>query len=105
MSATIRPRGYPTTYGNGVFDGSGVAVTVGVKVNVGCGVEVGVSVLVGVGDGPRVNVGTGVRVGVSVGGSRSVGVIRISGGYSSSMAVGQSRPSVRTNSVKRVPPM
>lgn len=52
---------------------------------------------VGVGDTYHREVGVGVRVG----GRTGDGVIIVSGGYKSSMAVCQSRPPVNTNSLNR----
>jgi hypothetical protein len=68
--------------------------------NVGGGVRVGrgVGVLVGVGETYQREVGVGVRVG----GVTGEGVIMLSGGYSSSMAVTQSSWPVEANSLKRV---
>lgn len=71
--------------------------------DVGSGVNVAVGEMVGVGLGPLVVVGRGVRVSVAVGGRRNVGVTSASGGYNSSMALYQSVPPVKTNSVKRAP--
>ncbi len=85
----------------------GVAVRVGVSVGPGVSVGVGERLAVLVGRGVRVgrgvSVGVKVRVGVSEGGRTRVGVISASTGYSSRMAVYQSNPPVRANSVKRDP--
>jgi hypothetical protein len=69
-------------------------VEVGVA-RMGVSVGRGVEVVVGV----RVWYQRGVGLGVRVGGIRAVGVTSASGGYSSSMAVRQSRPLVKTNSL------
>ena len=83
-----------------------VYVCVGVVVLVGVGVRVlvGVKVLRAVLEGAGVLLGTGVIVGVSVGGRTGVAVFSATDGYSCSMALYQSMPSVRANSVKRAPP-
>jgi hypothetical protein len=67
----------------------------------------GVSVLVAVGVVQRhhqgVQVGRGVIVGVRVGVRNTVGVTIAEAGYSSSIAVSQSRPLVMANSLNRAP--
>jgi hypothetical protein len=94
--------------GRGVGDGLGDAdkVEVGVFVSVGEAVRVGmigvnvgrgVGVTVGVGDWYQREVGVNVRVEGIIG----EGVTSTSGGYSSSMADIQSRPSVSAYSLKR----
>ncbi len=82
----------------------GVGVDVGGKsVNVMVGVNEGVKVMRGVRVGRGVAVDVAVLVGVRVGASTRVGVTSASAGYSSRMAVYQSEPPVRANSVKRAP--
>ena len=80
------------------FPGQPPGVGLGVGVT-GAGVKVGrgVGVLVGVGDWYQRNVAVGVREG----GTTGDGVIITSGGYSSSMAVRQSSPPVKANSLNR----
>ena len=69
----------------------------------GVGESVGVPVAYGVLVGAGVLDGIGVFVGVPVGGRTGVAVYSASGGYNSSIAEFQSRPSVFANSVKRAP--
>ena len=70
--------------------GRGVSVTAGVGMT---GVKVGRKVEVGVGVGDWYQ--REVRVGVGVSGTTGEGVSRISGGYSSSIALCQLSPSLR----------
>ena len=78
---------------SGEVDKGGLVGVIWTGVKVGRGVEVDV----GVGDIYQRGVGVSVRTG----GNTGEGVIIVSGGYNSSIAVCQSKPSVMANSLKR----
>jgi len=78
---------------SGVGDTGGLVGLIWTGVKVGRGVEVDI----GVGDIYQ----RGVGVSVCTGGRTGEGVIIVSGGYNSSIAVCQSKPPVKANSLKR----